>query len=1216
MGIHVVQSHNIKTLLDTMLASSNAPSENIFEVLKTQNFIVPNRSIEKWLTQEVAKKNGLSGNYEFYTRINAFQWTAYQMVLDDKDFVRQANLPAIIVKWRIYEALKDFIVKPSLLMHPTHELLPIIERIYQSADDIVDADEAFAQRQKMLYWVAEQTSRLFVNYMSYRGQCNTHGFEACACSGHWLSYWGQNKPLNVEKLLGVFKEVSEDSLELAQAKQLEAWQRWIWVNVFADDYKKITAVDRQFWESLENPETKDTALARLPNELTVFTLLELPPQQLNFLRRLGQYIDVVIFHYNPSQEYWADSVDSRWKKQYDLGIKQRFIDQNRMKGKEVSDQEIAKFFNDFTANFNAESRESRHPLLTRLGKQARDQFSLLANLSAGDEGQWFDLFDDQFNDTLLGQLQSDILHLLEPEPNGYQIKADDQSIRFNVCHSSLRQLEILKDDMLRWLDGGSEENPRSLDDILVLTPNIKNLEPLVRSVFSAVPKKGVTSAYLPIKITGIPQAHVVKAWSSVLGRIMLIQGRFQYEEFADWLSLTATQIRYGIDYPAVERMLELLKSAGFKRSFDDAHAALNTSSEDADYRFSFKYALDRLMLGIAIDERIQFEGVLAMPDLSSEDYELIGTLLEIYTDLNDRRDYAGTLSNSRSTESWFKFLMQEVREYQERGVESLNNALDAIKSLERPLSLQANNDNRNKVGSGSLVDLSLPLRYLLDEVSDALESKLDAAEPSGHITFAQVGHIRPIPYKLVVMLNMDSGVFPSHQSTIPFDLMRLLPASLGDRSRTDDEHGSFLDSLLLAQESFWVYFNGFDIESGLPRQPSSLVQELIDHLALISAHDSEDGAMLYTKINEMELHTHLLSLFRMHHLQPFDAKGFTAEAEQFKNHWFEVARKIQTGEGVDQPWANIVYTTPKAPNMLDAAQWINQLIFPAELYLNSIDIRNVKAEDMMPEFEPLILDGLEKYSIRDQIYSNSADQTVVTDLLPVGKLKDVMWNQISAEHQNCLTKLKSLVGEPIIEQTETLQLSKDLSLMITVPVVGTKHWAKMKATSAYGDHRTKAWLEYLLWIAHLNLGEQGMDHKLSVVFTNTTIECSGLSSNQAKDALGKWLEAWNYGRSQPLVLPAKLIMARSEKGKDLTWDYSEETNSWELNEVEELVNAWTETFEFSESFKFTDNKANKKHRDWSFILRNQDAVDLLRNSVSKFSYNLYQLMVQHQGTTN
>ncbi|MCM3356354.1 exodeoxyribonuclease V subunit gamma, partial [Bacillus halotolerans] len=136
---------------------------------------------------------------------------------------------------------------------------------------------------------------------------------------------------------------------------------------------------------------------------------------LQFLRRLGQYLDVVILHYNPSQEYWADSVDPLWKKRYDLGVKERYI----AKHPNASDADIAAFFDSFSLGFNALSRESRHPLLTRLGKQARDHFSLLSQLATGEEGKWVDAFVEQFPETLLGKIQSDIFYLAEPQSQQY-----------------------------------------------------------------------------------------------------------------------------------------------------------------------------------------------------------------------------------------------------------------------------------------------------------------------------------------------------------------------------------------------------------------------------------------------------------------------------------------------------------------------------------------------------------------------------------------------------------------------------------------------------------------------------------------------------------------------------------------------------------------------------------------------------------------------------
>ena len=195
-----------------------------------------------------------------------------------------------------------------------------------------------------------------------------------------------------------------------------------------------------FWQIMDDDLQRPQALKKLPSQLIIFTLLDLPPSQLQFLRRLGQYLDVVILHYNPSQEYWADSVDPNWKKQYDLRVKARFVS----KYPKATDADIQKFFDEFTLNFNAEIRESRHPLLTRFGKQARDHFSILSNLSSGEEGQWVDAFVDEEPIHLLSKLQSDILYLVEPEPHAYLIAQTDDSIQIHVCHSSLRQLEVFK----------------------------------------------------------------------------------------------------------------------------------------------------------------------------------------------------------------------------------------------------------------------------------------------------------------------------------------------------------------------------------------------------------------------------------------------------------------------------------------------------------------------------------------------------------------------------------------------------------------------------------------------------------------------------------------------------------------------------------------------------------------------------------------------------
>ena len=190
----------------------------------------------------------------------------------------------------------------------------------------------------MLYWVAEQVSQLFGHYMTYRGYCQKNCSGPCTCATNWLSAWGENRALDIEQLMGQARqEIS--AFQFQHAQDLEAWQRWLWQNHFHQDYLDILHIDDLFWQLLDGVQSRETALKRLPKQVVVFTVLDLPPMQLQFLRRLGQYIDIFILHYNPSQEYWADSVDPLWKQQYDVRVKSRFIEKNP----QASDADIAQF---------------------------------------------------------------------------------------------------------------------------------------------------------------------------------------------------------------------------------------------------------------------------------------------------------------------------------------------------------------------------------------------------------------------------------------------------------------------------------------------------------------------------------------------------------------------------------------------------------------------------------------------------------------------------------------------------------------------------------------------------------------------------------------------------------------------------------------------------------------------------------------------------------
>lgn len=1203
MGIHVIQSQRLEVLLQGVMASVTQPSSSPFQVFKTQHFIVPSPAQEQWLTQKIAEQQGMTANYQFHQRIRGFQWYAYQQVLENKEQVRKANIPRLILKWRIHQALQPFIQSDQNTLAQTHPLYSIVQRIYASADQLQQGTEKQIKKQSMLYWVAEQVSQLFNNYMIYRGHCQRGCQSNCTCAGNWLSTWGQNKALNIEQLIA-HTDQQTSAFSLQQTEQLEAWQRWLWQNYFHDDFVEIQSIDADFWQLLDNEQTRSRALAQLPSQVVVFTILDLPPSQLQFLRRLGQYLDVVILHYNPSQEYWADSVDPLWKKRYDLGVKERYI----AKHPHASDADITAFFDSFSLGFNALNRESRHPLLTRLGKQARDHFSLLSQLATGDEGKWVDAFVEQFPETLLGKIQSDIFYLAEPQPQQYELAPEDESIQIHVCHSSVRQLEVLKEQLLYWLSQ-ADTTPRRPSDVLVLTPNLAELEPLIRSVFPAVANEH--EVFLPVKIAGVAQLDALNAWRTVLGRLQLTQGRFTQDDFADWLNLSATQQRYGLDYTQVQRILSLLDDAGFKRGLDAEHLIQTLSDDDQDYRYSFKFALDRLALGIAVPAHVMVQDMLSYALVQPSDFELIGILIQIYQDLAARRDWlvAHEQGQRLPVEFWLQRIKADVQEFEQADVVALKAIREIIQKQERMLTLASYYEDTET----QLRQISLPLPYIVEEIQRTLESQSAQVEPTGQITFSQIGQIRPIPYRLIVLLNLDTGKFPNRDSHIPFDLMDALRQQLGDRSRLEDDQGAFLDAILLAQEQVWLFYNGFDLNDGEVREPSSVLQGFRDHLALIvKPTSSEDGPPLaevdLAGLEALQIPAQLYPLYHLHRLQPFDPLGFVSDRPvRFQDQWFKVASQIQQMKGERQAWVNTAYPVEQNEMIiLESQQWIQDVTFPARLYLKTLGVENLTAQTLLDQSEPLLLDGLGKYAIRHflQQQDDQLSPSLLQDQLPVGKVQHSAWQQSRLEQQRLLERLQQYAPAPTETTQRVWRVSKQLQIACVTPKQLSQDWVSLDASSARAKRFAKVWLEYLLWLAVIKSDTATAKRRI-VVFSDQTVICEGLSSEQAQHYLKAWLQLWHAAQQQPVVLPAALVLKPLEKGKQYEWIELDSTQVLTEESQKQVLKDWNDTGDFS-GFDMTQNEACKLHRDWQFILQEQDATALLQYACDHYSFALYQ----------
>ena len=155
----------------------------------------------------------------------------------------------------------------------------------------------------------------------------------------------------------------------------------------------------------------------------LFALPSVPPLHLEVLQALATWMDVEIYAINPCQEYWFDVVNTRrlaW-----LATRRPATDLAHL--------------------------EVGHPLLSGWGQATQAHMSLLVQACGDqvlDDAHFVDPVAGHSVPTLLAQLQSSILNLVAPQAWDFQWALKDRSLEVHVCHSLVRELEVLHDRLI------------------------------------------------------------------------------------------------------------------------------------------------------------------------------------------------------------------------------------------------------------------------------------------------------------------------------------------------------------------------------------------------------------------------------------------------------------------------------------------------------------------------------------------------------------------------------------------------------------------------------------------------------------------------------------------------------------------------------------------------------------------------------------------------
>ena len=747
--------------------------------------------------------------------------------------------------------------------------------------------------------------------------------------------------------------------------QDDHWQARLWRAIRASSPGEHWAgLLRRFFAAVE---TGTLPKDPLPRRFSLFGLTALSPAYFDVLQALSRVTEVHLFLLNPCREYWADIVDEKG--------------QARRRARARSSQQPDRA---------GTLLDLGNPLLASMGHAGQELLDQILDAGTDDE----DAFVDPGASSLLHRLQADILDLRDSrhtDPSQRVTLSDqDSSLQIHVCHSPMREIQVLHDRLLRLFEEIKGLRPR---DIVVMAPDIDCYAPYVAAVFGAADPGTEIPWAVADRRTRAGQP-VIDALDELLG---LPQSRLESSAVLGLLEVPAVQRRFGIDLSGIERIRTWVRESGIRWGADAAmRAELALPAESAN---TWDFGLDRLFLGYALPPGSDlYRGVAPYPDVEGSAAADLGALHELVDRLSD---WHHRLQRERTAAEWRALIIGLLDAFFEPDEEEAED-LESIRAILETLEQQT-------VAAGYRGRLCLTM--VQDQMRLALDASIGTRNIlTGRVSFCSLVPMRGIPFRVVCLLGMNGEDFPRNPRPLDFDLITQEPRR-GDRSRRRDDRYLFLEALLSARDLFYLSYVGNDIRDNSLKVPAVPVSELLDYVDQSFA--PPDGGDL------------VQHLTLQHPLQPFSRRyfdGTDARLFSYAQGWLAAA----SAEAAEVPAAFTLDPLSAAPDgpedVLELDDLIRFLCSPAAYFLqNRLGVRLPEDAAVPADEEPFELAGLDRYGLRQRLLelaTGGADwEKILERLRAEGALPHGAFGQIWIEENaervaTFLERLHALQGEP------------------------------------------------------------------------------------------------------------------------------------------------------------------------------------------------------------
>lgn len=517
----------------------------------------------------------------------------------------------------------------------------------------------------------------------------------------------------------------------------------------------------------------------------------------------------------------------------------------------------------------------------------------------------------------------------------------------HICHSPRREVEVLKDHILDFIHSNPDVE---LDTIAISVPDLTTYAPIITQVFGQEPR-------LPVFIS----INKTESLRKTLIRLLeLVVSSFKMNDFMDLLSDPNMAIVYDLSEEDLRQLKHWMTETHIHFGLEDNHP------------FSLKDGLVSWWRGFLYNEEEFVTSVSPNPSYlihKNDQLQLLSKIQYLYDRL---RVLNKELSTQRTPLEWIKWIRKVIIDH----FEIIRNTSGWIYDREILW----------------LDDLEVELSYTHATISHELFLKWFrqiAAENTNQTSPYGFGiqvseHIpnRLIPFHFVAMLGINEQVFPGNQSRPTFDLIHHHPIS-GERERKKDLQRLFIERLALAKQSYFLSYEGYDMHTNKPKNPSPYITQLIYlhqeyHKKRSSvSHDDVDNEVYTEKITDVHVVSPMLKVYN-HRLHGFSENYFSSDAalvSYHKDYYNQFKSKnisqIPTHEFITKQFYHANAKVQGVDESIDMNDMIRFYQHPTRYLLEKqLNIMPAYESNELTDFEQYELNHLDKYLVKNTIWDS------------------------------------------------------------------------------------------------------------------------------------------------------------------------------------------------------------------------------------------------------